>query len=153
MVKKCVVAHISMVRLLYIFHPLWTYKLVVQFIEAHPNELDISSNMHEQNIFEDLSNLTVLKPLMYHTLMKFMKRVTLIATLGNFRFQFFFSGIRHRQKYEYRYTVLNLVNNMCIVYFLKWSPDWNINRSTNTLYYSITISSNSKSKMSHFFSR
>lgn len=40
----------------------------------------------------------------------------MIATPGNFRFPFF-SGIMHRQKYEYRYTVLNLINNMRIVYF------------------------------------
>lgn len=68
MFKKCVVEHTSMVRLLYIFHPVWKYRLVVQFTKAHTNELDISYNMHEQNIFEDLSNLTVLKPFMYHTM-------------------------------------------------------------------------------------
>lgn len=47
------------------FHPVWKYGPVVQFTKAHLNELEISYNMHEENIFEDLSNLTILKPFMY----------------------------------------------------------------------------------------
>lgn len=86
-----------------------------------------------------------------HTMIwKSLKRITLIATPGNFRFPFV-SGIMHRQKYEYRYTVLNLINNMRIVYFfLNEVLIRIIFRSTDRPYYSITISSNSKSKMSHF---
>lgn len=47
-VEKCVLEHTSMVRLLHIFHPVWTYRLVVQFTKAHPNELDISYNMQSK---------------------------------------------------------------------------------------------------------
>lgn len=40
--------------------------------------------------------------------------------------------------------------NMCIVYFFKWSFDWNIIRLINVFYYLIIILSNSKFKMFYF---